>query len=110
MKEEIYGLGILRDSKEPYCFPLSLYNIDKLTITYSKKELLDMLKQNDSVVTETNEEAIQIFKQKDGKWNFAHMDYITRENQYILDFSFELLFQKEKEQRILNILYNHFSI
>lgn len=109
--QNIYGIGFLREQKEPYCIPMNLKEIDKLTTTYSKKELLEMIKKNDSTVTQTDEKNLRIFKIYQKKWKESHLEYISKEKEYLLNFSFEELFMNKKNAiRILNILYNHFSI
>ncbi len=103
----MYGIAISRDNMEDYVLPMDLKTIDEIFLTHSKKEILEILKQNDSVITETNPELLKIEKYIYPKWKDIHLDIITDPN--ILTFSFEDLFLSEKEDKILHILYNHFS-
>ena len=105
----MYGIAIERENKEDYVLPMNdLKTIDEVFLTRTKEEILEILKQNDSVITETNPELLKIEKYMNGKWRDLHIDII--DNPMILDFSFEELFQNYKEEKILHILSNHFSI
>jgi len=105
--EEIYGLGIKRSHYEDYCIPMDLKDIDELFLQYPKKQILDILKQNDSVITETDENTLCIEKYINGKWKKDAVEIIDEEST--LTFSFEeLLNQEETSKKILNFLYNHF--
>ncbi len=105
---EIYGIGFRRKNKVPYCIPLSLKEIDFLTATHSLEEILNTIKENDSIVTETNPDALRIFKYTN-RWRESNLDFIKKEETYILTFSFSKLFQYNQNVKLLNILYNHFS-
>ncbi len=104
----MYGIGITRENREDYCLPMNdLKTIDEIFLTHSKEEILNILKQNDSVITEEDPELLKIEKYVNGKWKDVHIDIIT--DPQILSFSFSSLFQVYKEEKILHILYNHFS-
>ena len=104
----MYGIGIEREHKEDYVLPMNdLKTIDEVFLTRTKEEILEILKQNDSVITETNPELLKIEKYMHGKWRDLHIDMI--DNPMILIFSFEELFHNHKEEKILHILFNHFS-
>ncbi len=106
----MYGIGIIRKNREDYVLPMpSLQSIDEVFLHYSKEEVLNILKQNDSVITENDASLLRIEKNIQGKWKDIHIDII--DNPKILEFSFAKLFISFKEEmKILNILYNHFSI
>jgi len=106
--QEIYGLGLLREKKEPYCYPLLLKEIDSLTTEKTKKELLEILKQNDSTITEAKEEKIKIFQQYENHWRESNIEYITKNTEYILTFSIKSLLERENSKKVLNILHSHF--
>ena len=104
----MYGIAISRENKEDYVLPMNdLKTIDEVFLTRTKEEILEILKQNDSVITETNPDLLKIEKYMNGKWKDLHIDII--DNPMILNFSFEDLFQNHKEEKILHILFNHFS-
>jgi len=105
---ETYALGLKRKEKEPYCIPMPLQTIDELTKKYTKKELLQMMKKNDSVIEETDEKQITLFKKCQKKWKEANITYINASNKNILTFSITKMFEIEKETKVLHILYNHF--
>ncbi len=107
--KEIYGLGIFREQEEPYCFPFPLEQIDALTISKTKEELLNILKTNDSTVTETDFHKIAIFKSHKNHWKPANIEYISKKNEFILTFSLEELFDQVKEEKLFNVLFSHFS-
>jgi len=108
--QNIYGLGFLRKHQEPYCFPMSLEEIDGLTTTHSKKEILEILRKNDSVVQETDENTLRIFKIKQNKWKESHIEYLEKEQAHLLNYSLEETLSNEKKtSRHLNDLYSHFS-
>ncbi len=104
----MYGIGIEREHKEDYVLPMNdLKTIDEVFLTRTKEEILEILKQNDSVITETNPDLLKIEKYMNGRWRDLHIDII--DHPEILTFSFEELFHSHKEEKILHILFNHFS-
>ena len=107
--KEIYGIGLKRTNKVPYCIPMSLEEIDYLTSSHSLEEILEILKQNDSVITETDPHSLRIFRYLD-RWKEWNLDFIKKDETYILTFSFASLFESVSSTKILNILYNHFSL
>lgn len=104
---EIYALGIERNLNEPYCYRMDLKEIDELFYQKSKEEVLQNVRENDSVITETDPEKLHIYKKIGKKW-IIDSPIITKENHYILEFSFEDVLRNDAN-RVLNILYNHFS-
>ncbi len=108
--EEVYGLGFLRNHQEPYCFPMPLDEIDSFTMSHTKEEILKIFQMNDSSFQESNIDGLRIFKLSMNKWKDARIDYLSKEDTFVFTFSFEELFSQEKEtNKILNILFNHFS-
>ncbi len=105
----MYGIAISRENKEDYVLPMNdLKTIDEVFLTRTKEEILEILKQNDSVITETNPDLLKIEKYINGKWRDLHIDII--DNPMVLTFSFEELFHNHKEEKMLHILSNHFSV
>ena len=105
----MYGIAISRENKEDYVLPMNdLKTIDEVFLTRTKEEILEILKQNDSVITETNPDLLKIEKYMNGKWKDLHIDII--DNPMVLTFSFEELFHNHKEEKMLHILSNHFSV
>lgn len=107
--KEMYGLGFFREQEEPYCFPLPLEQIDALTTSKTREELLNIIKTNDSTVTETDSHKIAIFKSRKNHWKPANLEYISKENEFILTFSLEELFDQVREEKLFNVLFSHFS-
>ncbi len=103
----IYGLGILKDHQQDYCLPMpSLEEIDQLFIKNGKEQILEWMKEYDSVITESNPDKLVIEHCINKRWK-PLSDFII-EDSLILTFSFSELLEKENSQKILNILYNHF--
>lgn len=105
---EIYGLAIKRRDKNDYCIPMPLEEIDALFIQYSKETILKQMKENDSVITESNPNNVVIKKYQNGKWIDKNIEIIT--DSIVLEFSLPELFQNEQESnKLLNILSSHFK-
>ena len=73
-----YAIGIPRENKELYYWPMRLQQIDELFTTKTKEEVLDWLKQNDSVLEEEDAQKLQIMKRVSEK------KYITERYTYIV--------------------------
>ena len=98
----MFGIAIKRTNREDYVLPMqSLEQIDEIFLTYSPSQILEILKQNDSVITETDPNQLSIKKYVNGKWK----EIEKIEEKYILEFSFEDVINT----RTLHILYNHFA-
>ncbi len=101
----MYGIGIKKNDWEDYVLPMNdLKTIDQIFFTYTPQEILEKLKQNDSVITETNPELLTIEKYVNGKWR--EVKKITDET--ILKFSIEQVLDSKEENKVLHILLNHF--
>lgn len=101
---EIYGLAIKRNGKKDYCIPMPLSEIDTLFIQYPKEIILQKLKENDSVITETNPECLTIEKYQNGRWVDKNIEIIT--DSFVLEFPLADVLDIEAS-KILNILYSH---
>jgi len=101
--QERYGVGITRTQKEPYCFPMTLKQIDELTTTKSKQEILEIIRKNDSTILETNAERVTIFQFQKNRWKISNISYIDSDHQYILSFSMTELFKKETGRKVWNM-------
>ena len=73
-----YAIGIPRENKELYYWPMKLQEIDGLFTTKTKEEVLEWLKQNDSVLEEEDAQKLQIMKKVSDK------KYITERYTYIV--------------------------
>lgn len=103
----VYAICVRRMNKNDYCIPMELEQIDELFLKYSKEQVLELLRTNDSVLNETDPNLLSIKKLVNGKYiSLKYLDIIN--DHRLLDIPLYYFFKEEKSgSRYCHILYNH---
>lgn len=106
---KIYAICIPRKNQSPYCIEMPLEEIDKIFNTYKKEEILKIIHDYDSVMTETDPENLTIRTFLNGNWVNDH-DVQIETNSVLLNYSFPEVYEKISKKESLNKdLYHHFQ-
>ena len=101
---DFYILSITQEKKEDYNLPMFLKDIDDYFTTYSKLDILNWIKENDSSLKQTNPEAMKIKKMVNGKIIEEKYTEIVTNRNY-LTFNLEPYFNNSPSQKKnINIL------
>lgn len=106
--EELYAIVVKREKKSDYFWPVSLEIIDEYFINCKRVGVLEIMRQNDSVLTETNPDTLSIKKIVGDK---LIEDKNTRiiEDPFVLRFPLDKLFE-QIDQSDINRIHNHLIV
>lgn len=106
---KIYAICIPRQNQNPYCIEMPLEEIDRIFNTYKKEEILKIIHDYDSVMTETNPENLTIRTFLNGNW-VNDRDVKIETDPVLLSYSFPEVYKKiSKKESLDKDLYHHFQ-
>ncbi len=102
-----YALCVERYKENDYIWPMNIEQIDEIFTTYSKSEVLRMMREADSVLQETNPDNLKIKKRIKDKYVEEKFTPIITDSFYLTYPLDNLPLDMAKNDSLARILYNH---